>query len=86
MSPPLQWSLVCDKSWVKPTVTSSQMGGILLGALLAGWSSDAVGRKKSLYAFALAHALFNLVAAFSVSWEMFAVCRFLIGVGLGKEG
>ncbi|XP_012946123.2 solute carrier family 22 member 21 [Aplysia californica] len=70
-------------SWVKPTTTSVQMGGILLGALVAGWTSDRFGRKKSLYSFSLEHLIFNLVAAFSVNWEMFAVCRFFIGIGLG---
>lgn len=79
-----QWNLICDMDWVKSAVTSVQMCGVLLGALLAGQMGDLFGRKKTLYVFVLEHAVLNFVAAFSVSWQMFAACRFFIGVGIGK--
>ncbi|XP_005092909.1 solute carrier family 22 member 7 [Aplysia californica] len=78
-----EWNLVCDMKWVKPTITSVQMGGVLLGALLAGQMSDTFGRKKSLYGFNLYHIIINVGAAFSVSWIMFVVMRFFIGIGIG---
>ncbi|CAL1539047.1 unnamed protein product [Lymnaea stagnalis] len=78
-----EWDLVCDKKWVKATVTSIQMAGVLLGSLLSGHLGDHFGRKTTMYIFLLMHAAFNVITAFSVSWEMFAVCRFCIGFGLG---
>ncbi|CAG5125137.1 unnamed protein product, partial [Candidula unifasciata] len=78
-----EWTLICDLSWVKPAVVSIQMAGLLLGALLAGQLGDSIGRKKTLYAFVLEHAVLNFITAFSVSWQMFAVCRFFIGFGIG---
>ncbi|XP_005094751.1 solute carrier family 22 member 7-like [Aplysia californica] len=78
-----EWDIVCDLKWAKPTITSVQMGGVLLGAILAGQMSDTLGRKNSLYSFVTFHIVLNVVAAFSVSWIMFAVLRFFIGVGIG---
>ncbi|BFZ10538.1 hypothetical protein BsWGS_13577 [Bradybaena similaris] len=78
-----EWTLVCDLSWVKPAVVCIQMTGVLLGALLAGQLGDSLGRKKTLYALVLEHVVLNFIAAFSVTWQMFAVCRFFIGVGIG---
>ncbi|CAL1525828.1 unnamed protein product [Lymnaea stagnalis] len=78
-----EWALLCDYKWVKATVTSIQMAGVFLGALVAGQLSDLYGRKKALYAFVVEHIVFNLIAAFSTSWIMFAVMRFFIGIGIG---
>ncbi|CAL1525830.1 unnamed protein product [Lymnaea stagnalis] len=79
-----EWGLICDLRWIKATVTSIQMGGVFLGALISGQISDLVGRRKTLYSFVLAHIIFNLIAAFSTSWVMFAVMRFFIGTGIGS--
>uniref|UniRef100_A0A0B7AZ05 Major facilitator superfamily (MFS) profile domain-containing protein n=1 Tax=Arion vulgaris TaxID=1028688 RepID=A0A0B7AZ05_9EUPU len=78
-----EWSLVCDMRWVKATVTSIQMTGVLVGNLLSGQMSAFLGRKKTTYFFVLEHAVSNIIAAFSVNWQMFAVCRFFIGMGIG---
>ena len=78
-----EWDLVCDRKWAKQVITSVQMAGVLVGATFAGQFSDSFGRKTTLYAFCLYHIVMNVVAAFSVSWIMFAVMRFLIGVGMG---
>ncbi|CAL1525829.1 unnamed protein product [Lymnaea stagnalis] len=78
-----EWGLVCDLKWVKATVTSIQMAGVFLGALISGQISDLFGRRKTLYSFVLAHILLNGIAAFSASWIMFAVMRFFIGISIG---
>ncbi|CAG5117940.1 unnamed protein product [Candidula unifasciata] len=78
-----QWNLVCGLSWVKPTVASIQMIGVLAGVIVSGFLSDCIGRKKTMYLFVLEHAALNLITAFSVNWEMFIVCRFFIGLGIG---
>ncbi|KAH9508004.1 hypothetical protein Btru_052560 [Bulinus truncatus] len=78
-----EWTLVCDLSWVSATVISVQMAGVLLGAIVSGHLSDQFGRKKTLFGFLFWHSVTNLVAGFSVCWQMFAVCRFFIGTGIG---
>ncbi|KAK6195566.1 hypothetical protein SNE40_000970 [Patella caerulea] len=78
-----KFDLVCDNAWIKPTVTSVQMGGVLVGAFIGGQSGDMFGRKKTIYTAILLHSIFNLIIAFSVNWQMFAALRFLIGGSIG---
>ena len=78
-----EWNLLCDQKWAKQFLTSGQMVGVLIGCLAAGQISDTFGRKVSLFGFNLYHIVVNFIAAFSVSWYMFAVMRFLIGIGIG---
>ncbi|XP_067661285.1 organic cation/carnitine transporter 2-like [Haliotis asinina] len=80
-----EWGFVCDRAGIRLFITSVQMGGVLLGALLSGQSADIIGRKKTFYISLLLHGGFNLVAAFSVSWQMFIVLRFLIGAMVGSN-
>lgn len=78
-----EWDLVCGRRWVKSTITSVQMAGVLLGAVLAGQLGDRFGRRKSLYSFVSLHILLNVIAAVSTSWVMFAVLRFFLGICMG---
>ncbi|WAR13114.1 S22A7-like protein [Mya arenaria] len=80
-----RFSLVCDHEWISSTITSIQMAGILVGNIACGQVADLIGRKKPFFASILALVLLNIGAAFSVSWVMFAVFRFLIGVSVGFE-
>ncbi|GFO42986.1 solute carrier family 22 member 21 [Plakobranchus ocellatus] len=78
-----EWNLVCDRLWLKATITSVQMFGVMLGATLGGLCGDYFGRKKTTYGPLFLHAVFNIIAAFSTSWQMFTGMRFLIGVVMG---
>ncbi|VDI60528.1 MFS transporter, OCT family, solute carrier family 22 (organic cation transporter), member 4/5 [Mytilus galloprovincialis] len=78
-----EWDLVCDRDWITQTITTIQMGGLLFGGLVAGQIADMFGRKPTYFLSMLMLFVFNLVAAFSTSWKMFAVLRFLIGIGCG---
>ncbi|CAG2199735.1 OCTN [Mytilus edulis] len=76
-----EWDLVCDRDWITQTITTIQMGGLLFGGLVAGQIADMFGRKPTYFLSMLMLFVFNLVAAFSTSWKMFAVLR-SIGHGI----
>ncbi|KAL8621787.1 hypothetical protein ACOMHN_016274 [Nucella lapillus] len=78
-----EWSLVCDRKYIKAMLTSLQMAGVFIGAVVAGQSCDAIGRRKTCYAALLWHFVTSLVAGFSINWQMFLAMRILIGVSLG---
>ncbi|GFN97413.1 solute carrier family 22 member 21 [Plakobranchus ocellatus] len=78
------FALVCDQSWIKGAVTSIQMGGLMVGCISAGQLGDAVGRWKTNFLFVIILSLSNISAAFSPDWEVFAACRFFIGIGIGQ--
>lgn len=59
------------------------MAGLLISSPVAGQMADSLGRKPAFFLSLLVLTVCNLIAAFSVSWEMFAACRFLIGFGCG---
>ncbi|KAK7485314.1 hypothetical protein BaRGS_00023413 [Batillaria attramentaria] len=74
-----EFQLVCDKSWIPAMITAVQMAGGLLGSIVSGQLGDTVGRKKTLIMMSTLHSLFALIAAFSNTWQMFAVLRVFLG-------
>lgn len=79
----LQWDLVCDRKWTVATITTIQMGGVLIGCFIAGHLGDWIGRKPTYFMSILILLIFNVVAYFSVSWKMYAAIRFILGMGNG---
>ncbi|XP_062598101.1 solute carrier family 22 member 4-like [Saccostrea cucullata] len=78
-----EWGLICDKKWVTATVSSVQMAGLLISGFLGGQLADLLGRKPTFFVSLFILAASNIVAGFSQSWLMFAVIRFIIGLGCG---
>lgn len=76
-----QWDLVCDKKWVAAMVTTVQMAGVLVGCFVSGHLGDFIGRKPTFYVSQLLLVLFNVIAYFSVNVHMYAVVRFVLGMG-----
>lgn len=64
-------------------VMSAAPFGLVLGALVAGPSSDRFGRKKVLIASVLLFGAFTLVTAFTRDPMEMAILRLLTGLGLG---
>jgi AAHS family 3-hydroxyphenylpropionic acid transporter len=72
-------------------LTPSQMGwffsastiGLVIGAMTAGRLADRHGRKITLIVSIAVFGLFSVITAWSTSYEMLVVTRFLTGLGLG---
>ncbi|HZH23211.1 MAG TPA: aromatic acid/H+ symport family MFS transporter [Geodermatophilus sp.] len=57
--------------------------GMMVGALTIGTLTDLVGRRKALIGAVVSFSLFTLLCAFAPNATVFALLRFLAGVGLG---
>ncbi|XP_046343944.2 organic cation transporter protein-like isoform X2 [Haliotis rufescens] len=60
------------------------MAGVFFGALTGGQAADVLGRKRTYFVCLVLHGGSNLMAAFSVNWQMFTALRFLIGMMIGS--
>jgi len=65
------------------TVGSVAFAGMLVGAILAGRLSDSVGRKRAVLGCAVMFSVFTLACAVAPNAPVFALLRFLAGIGLG---
>ncbi|KAK7483890.1 hypothetical protein BaRGS_00024907 [Batillaria attramentaria] len=79
-----EWDLVCERKYIKAAINSIQMAGVLVGALLAGQTSDSFGRRLTCYVTMVIHAVVCLAAGLSTSWQMYAVFRFFVGAAIGS--
>ena len=64
-------------------VMSAAPIGLVIGALIAGPSSDRLGRKRVLIASVALFALFTLATAYTQTPQQMALLRLLTGIGLG---
>jgi MFS family permease len=64
---------------------SLYVGGAVVGALVFGRATDALGRKKLFLVTMAVYALATLATAFADDFAFFAVCRFATGLGIGGE-
>ncbi|XP_041378319.1 solute carrier family 22 member 4-like [Gigantopelta aegis] len=78
-----QWGLVCEKRWITGFIIAVQMGGVLLGAVVAGQVAGAYGRKNVIVAAIVVTCIGNVVSVFSTSWVMFTGLRVVLGVAAG---
>lgn len=66
-------------------ILNAQMIGMLLGGLIFGSMADKRGRLSVLLASILVYSLMNIANAFVTSVPMYALFRFLAGIGLAGE-
>jgi putative MFS transporter len=64
---------------------SLSQGGMVIGALFAGWLSDRFGRKKVLIGAIITWGIFGILQTFAGSYEMLMVARLGIGLGVGAH-
>jgi MFS transporter, putative metabolite:H+ symporter len=62
-----------------------QMAGMLLGGIFWGILGDKKGRIKVLFGSILMYSIANIANAFVTNLEVYALIRFLAGVGLAGE-
>lgn len=62
------------------TLVASALGGLLFGVL-----ADRFGRRRMLSASILIYSVFTFACGLSTSITALAVCRFLLGLGMGGE-
>ncbi len=71
-----------------PQVTSAAtiyLAGAVCGALLFGYLTDRLGRKKLFLITLATYSLATVCTSFSHGYLLFSVCRFLTGLGIGGE-
>ncbi len=67
------------------TLLAIQMAGMMLGGIGSGILADRFGRASVLFGSILLYSLANLANAFVSSYDMYAVLRFVAGLGLAGE-
>ena len=84
----VQSSLLAEPGWglnaaSLGTVGSMAFIGMMIGALLAGRISDALGRRKTILACAITFSILTIACAFAPNAWVFGALRLLAGIGLG---
>ena len=64
---------------------SAYLAGAVLGAILFGWMTDRLGRKKLFFITLTVYLLATAATAASSNVASFALFRFLTGAGIGGE-
>ncbi|GAA4546619.1 MFS transporter [Pseudonocardia xishanensis] len=80
--------LIQNGEWGITAVTAGVVGslslfGMMIGATVAGYLTDIVGRRPIVLGCVALFSLFTGVCAIATSLEMFAIFRFLAGLGFG---
>lgn len=78
-----EWNLVGDFDFVTPLITSVQLAGSLVGALICGPLSDNFGRYFAILLSIILQIFFGIGNAFATSWKIFAAIRFFLGLANG---
>ncbi len=65
--------------------SSFYLAGAVLGALLFGWLTDRLGRKRLFFITLTVYLLATAATSFSWDFLSFALFRFLTGAGIGGE-
>lgn len=66
-------------------ILNAQMAGMLIGGILWGILGDKKGRLSVLFASIILYSVANLLNAFVVNVEQYALLRFIAGIGLAGE-
>jgi len=76
---------VCNQEILAETITSIQMAGVLIGAVLTGQLADLFGRRHILFIEHFFLVIMWFCSAFAGSWGVYAGLRFIIGALTGGK-
>lgn len=84
----VQSSLLAEPGWGLDAASLGTVGsmafiGMMIGALLAGRISDALGRRKTILACSISFSILTILCAFAPNAWVFGALRLLAGIGLG---
>lgn len=71
--------------WHGSIILALFMFGWSAGSILSGYAADKFGRVRTMIATILLYAAATGLCAAAHSWQELALCRFLVGVGIGGE-
>ncbi|XP_021952032.2 organic cation transporter protein [Folsomia candida] len=77
-----EWDLICSKSWVTASITTIQMFGMFFGNTIPPQISDWYGRKVTFLGLMVLMTVGESVSAVAPNPYVFAVARFICGIGL----
>lgn len=75
----MEWDIVCDRSYWKATSDSLFMVGVLLGSMVFGHLSDAIGRKPVFFASLVIQLVFGVLAAIAPDFFTYTISRMVVG-------
>ncbi|XP_013397301.1 solute carrier family 22 member 15-like isoform X1 [Lingula anatina] len=78
-----EWNLICNLKYIGDLITTIQMVGVVLGALIISQLADTFGRKPVWYATITFNGVVGFANAFAPLWEVFAAMRFFNGLCAG---
>ena len=67
------------------SVASAYVIGAVIGALLFGWLTDRIGRRRMFFITLAVYLVGVLLSAFSWNFASFAIFRLITGLGIGGE-
>ncbi|CAM1299027.1 Uncharacterised protein g2302 [Pycnogonum litorale] len=77
-----EWNLICSESYKVQLSQSIYMCGVLCGAILFGYVSDAIGRLKTYILALSCTVFFTTLSSFSSSYWIYVTMRFLAGINI----
>ncbi|XP_076336274.1 organic cation transporter protein-like isoform X2 [Tachypleus tridentatus] len=77
-----EWDLVCGSDWLLSMSTTIVMTGFLFSVFICGQLSDRFGRRPITLTCIALSLLSGLACAFSTTFTMFAILRFIIAFGM----
>ncbi|XP_022237075.1 organic cation transporter protein-like isoform X2 [Limulus polyphemus] len=77
-----EWDLVCGSDWLLSLSTTVVMAGFLFSVFICGQLSDRYGRRPIILTCIALSLLSGLACAFSTTFVMFIIFRFIIASGI----
>ncbi|XP_071958365.1 solute carrier family 22 member 15-like [Antedon mediterranea] len=81
-----EFKLICGENYKASLVQSMYMIGVLFGGLIWGPQSDAIGRRKTLFAGIVLLATTSILSGTTQTYLQFAFLKFINGAAVGGTG